>query len=45
MPHALYCSLLICWVTGAVLSSIAYARGKWKSRMANSIAHLNADGE
>ena len=45
MPHALYCSLLICWVTGAVLSSIAYSRGNWKKKMADSIAHLNADNE
>lgn len=31
-PDCLYISLLISWVTGAVVTSILYRRGKWKSK-------------
>jgi Na+-driven multidrug efflux pump len=32
-PFSLSASLLISWVLGAVMSSIAFAAGKWKNKM------------
>jgi len=32
--RAIWISLLVSWCTGAVLTSIAYARGKWKNKSA-----------
>ena len=31
-PDALYISLLIAWISGAVITSIFYKRGKWKKK-------------
>lgn len=31
-PDSLYISLLVSWIVGAVLTTIAYRRGKWKER-------------
>jgi Na+-driven multidrug efflux pump len=32
LPESLFISLLISWVMGAVLTSIAFRRGKWKKK-------------
>ena len=32
-PFSLSASLLISWVLGAVMSAVAYSRGKWKKTM------------
>jgi putative MATE family efflux protein len=37
-PDALFLSMLISWLTGALLSFIAYRRGKWKVKMESSIS-------
>ena len=35
-PEALFISLLVPWVLGAVISAVAYRRGKWRRMMAES---------
>jgi len=35
-PRAIFFSLLIAWTAGAVMSAIAYAGGKWKTKMVAS---------
>jgi len=42
-PWALFCSLLLAWVTGAVISSVVFARGKWKRSMEKSWAQMEAE--
>jgi len=43
MPYALSISLLVSWTLGAVMSIIAYKKGKWKKAMADSMARMNAE--
>ena len=31
-PDALFISLLVAWISGAVITSIFYKRGKWKKK-------------
>ncbi len=41
-PDPLFLSLLISWVSGAILTSIAYRRGKWKQK---SLVRYSAGGK
>ena len=43
-PEALSVSLLVSWVLGAVLSAIAYSRGKWR-RYVKEIARADASSD
>ena len=42
-PWALFTSLLLAWVSGALFSVIAYRRGKWKRTMEQSWEHMEAE--
>jgi len=33
MPESVFISMLITWVTGAVINIIVYRRGKWRSKL------------
>jgi len=42
-PWALFTSLLMAWVSGAVISAAVFARGKWKRSMEKSWEHMEAE--
>ena len=42
-PWAIFTSLLMAWVSGAVISGVVFARGKWKRSMEKSWEHMEAE--
>lgn len=42
-PDPLFLSLLISWVVGAILTTIAYIRGKWKKKAITEAANASED--
>ena len=42
-PQALFISLLMAWMLGAIVSSVAFARGKWKRSMEESWRQMEAE--